>query len=452
MGYDFSALGFNPATMALGKKASYSVTMNTNAFKSDANYYGANVGFTTTSTTGSQTGLTFPVRLDTTHNLVLGLGYTQSKDYNLGYQYEGINGGSLSFVEALADKADPLSRMLGLSYPTYDSSGNFLGDHTVLGPEMYERGYLLDEGGMFHFSAGASVEAVRNVFFGVSGNYNISPYNSDLELTAVDTNDVYPVGVLTIPDNPSTDGFISTNYRVVRSKQYKGWDVRFGVLYKLENFISLSASFKAPTSHRVNEDVFISGKSQFSGNHSIVVPETKSTSSYYFSPPAEMTLGAMVNLWILTGTLQASYVDYADMKITGGVGELPARTQINKRIKDELSAVVNLNMGAEFRLPFTGLSARAGGIYQPSPYKGDKSRYDQKFLTAGIGINSNNIMQFDMAYAYGWRGEHKTQQEVNDSGSEQQIAYHTVLFTMRFAPCSRCTSRVSSIGKPVGVK
>jgi hypothetical protein len=74
MGYDFSALGFNPATMALGKKASYSVTMNTNAFKSDANYYGANVGFTTTSTTGSQTGLTFPVRLDSTHNLVLGLG------------------------------------------------------------------------------------------------------------------------------------------------------------------------------------------------------------------------------------------------------------------------------------------------------------------------------------------------------------------------------------------
>jgi long-subunit fatty acid transport protein len=99
-----------------------------------------------------------------------------------------------------------------------------------------------------------------------------------------------------------------------------------------------------------------------------------------------------------------------------------------------LSAVVNLNLGAEFRLPFTGLSARAGAIYQPSPYHGDTSRYDQKFLTAGIGINSGGVMQFDMAYAYGWRGEHKSQQEVSGSGTEQTIAYHTALFTMRFAP------------------
>jgi hypothetical protein len=434
IGYDFSALGFNPATMALNNKASYTVTMNTNAFKSDADYYGANINFTTTSTTGSQTGVTVPLRLDSTRNVILGLGYTQSKDYNLGYQYEGFNGGSPSFVEALADKNDLLARSLGLSYATYDSSGNFVGDQTILGSNMYEKGYLLNEGGMFNFSVGASVEAVNNVFFGVSGNYNISPFNSDLELTASDINDVYPVGVSTIPGNSETDGFINTNYRVVRSKQYKGWDIRFGILYKLENFIGLSASFKTPTSHSVNEEVFISGSSQFASDRSLVVPETKFTSSYSFSPPSEMTLGAMVNLWILTGTAQASYVDYADMKITGGVGDLPDRTAINKRIKDELSAVLNLNAGLEFRLPFTGLCARAGAIYQPSPYKDDPSRYSQKFLTAGFGINSNNIMQFDMAYAYGWRGEHKSQQEVSDSGAEQQIAYHSVLFTMRFAP------------------
>ncbi len=433
VGYDFSALRFNPATMAVSDKFSWSMTVNANAFKSKSDYYGSRVDFTTTSTTGSQAGLTIPFRLDSTRHLVIGLGYTKSKDFNLGYKYEGLNAGSPSFIQAFADHADPTARTLGLSYETYDSSGNYLGDHTILGPNMYEKGYLLDDGGLTHFSFGASVEATHNIFFGVSGSYNTGYYTSDLELSASDINDAYPAGVLTVPGNLQTGGFAGTDYRAVRDKQYRGWDVRFGILYKLENFIGLSASFKLPNSHKVSEDIFISGRSQFASNRSIVVPETKSTSAYFFKPPAEMTLGAMVNLWILTGTAEASYVDYAAMQITSGVGDLPERTAINKRIKDELAAVVNLNLGAEFRLPLTGLSARAGGIYQPSPYAGDPSRYAQKFLTAGVGINSNNKMQFDIGYAYGWRGENKDQQTGNASDAEQTIRYHTVLFTMRFA-------------------
>ena len=434
IGYDFSALRFNPAAMAVTDRASYTMSVNTNAFMSGSKYYGTNVDFTTGSTTLSQAGLTVPFHLDSARSAVIGLGFTQSKDFNLGYKYEGLNGGSPSFVQGLAAAADPLAKELALTYSTYDSSGNFLADRTVLGSDMYEKGYLLDEGGLFHISFGAAVEAVNNVFFGVSGNYNTGTYISDLELFASDINNAYPAGVQTVPGNAQTDGFVGTNYRTVRSKQYRGWDIRFGILYKFENFIGMSASFKVPTSHSVNEDLFISGKSQFAGNHSIEVPETKSTSSYSFIPPYETTLGAMVNLWILTGTAEASYVDYTQMKITSGVGDLPDRTQINKRIKDELTAVVNLRGGVEFRLPFTGLSARAGFIYQPSQYRGDPSRYSQKFLTAGFGINSSDMMQFDIGYAYGWRGEHKNQQTDNDSGAEQTIVYHTALFTMRFLP------------------
>ncbi len=122
------------------------------------------------------------------------------------------------------------------------------------------------------------------------------------------------------------------------------------------------------------------------------------------------------------------------MKLTSGAGDLPDRTAINKQIKDELGAVVNLNMGAEFRLPFTGLSARAGFMYQPSQYKDDPARFARKFLTAGIGINSSDVMQFDFGYAYGWRGEHKSQKTVDESGADQTIEYHAVLITMRFSP------------------
>ena len=434
IGYDFSALRFNPATMAVGAKASYSATWNTNAFQSTSNYYGTHSEFTTTSTPAGQIGLTFPFRLKSSQNVVLGLGYTQPKDFDFGYKYEGLNGGSPSFVEALALRGDPTARALGLTYQSYDSSGNYVGDETILGANMYEKGYLLDEGGLTHFSFGLAVEAAHNIFFGISGSYNTGYYNSDLELAASDVNDFYPSGVQTVPGNAQTDGFVATDYRLVRSKQYRGWDIRFGMLYKLANFIGVSASFKVPSSHKVEENTFASGLSHFAANRSLAVPETETASLYHFTPPSEVTVGAMTNLWIITGTAEASYVDYSSMKITDGVGDLPDRTEINKRIKDELSAVLNLNAGLEFRLPFTGFIARAGGIYQPSLYQADPARFAQKYLTAGVGINSNNMMHFDIGYAYGWRGEFRDEQTGDASIAERKIVSHNFLLTMRFTP------------------
>lgn len=434
IGYDFSALRFNPATMAVGGKASYTATWNTNAFQSTSDYYGTHTEFTTTSTPAGQIGLTVPFRLKAEQSLVLGFGYTQPKDFDFGYKYEGLNGGSPSFVQVLARRGDATARALGLTYPGYDSSGNYIGDQTILGANMFEKGYLLDEGGLTHFTFGAAVEAAYNVFFGVSASYNTGYYNSDLELEASDINDFYPAGVQTIPGNPQTDGFVATDYRLVRSKQYRGWDLRFGMMYRLANFIGVSASFKVPSSHKVEESTFASGLSQFAADRSIAVPETETASLYHFKPPSEMTVGAMANLWILTGTAEVTYVDYSSMKITSGVGDLPERTEINKRIKDELSSVLNLNAGVEFRLPFTGLSARAGGIYQPSLYKADPARFAQKYLTAGIGINSNNFMHFDFGYAYGWRGEFRDEQTGDASSAERDIVSHNVLLTMRFTP------------------
>ena len=434
IGNEFSAVRFNPATMALSRKFSYALTINSNAFRNSADYTGSNAVATTGSSSGSQAGIIVPFSLDSTRKLVIGLGYTKAKDYSLGYKYEGFTGSSPSFIEVLAERANPAAKDLGLSYSTFDSSGNFSGDRTILGPGLYEKGYLLDDGGLTHYSIGFSAEAAHNVFFGVSGSYNDGLYTSDLELSASDINDLYPTSTLTVPGNSQTAGFVSTDYRVVRQKRYSGWDVRFGLLYKLENFIGLSASFKVPSSHQVDEDMFVSGTSQFVGDRSVVVPETKSTSSYAFAPPVEVTVGAMMNLWILTAAAEASYLDYRDMAITSGVGELPDRTAINKRIKDELSAVLNMNAGVEFHLPFTGLTTRVGGIYQPSPYKADPARNGQKYLTAGFGVNANRQMYFDLAYAYGWRGENKDQQSGGNASAEQSITYHTVMFTMRFSP------------------
>jgi len=120
------------------------------------------------------------------------------------------------------------------------------------------------------------------------------------------------------------------------------------------------------------------------------------------------------------------------MKVTGGV-DYPDQSDINKQIKDQFTRVLNLNVGAEFRLPWTGLIARAGAMYRPSPYKGDPSRYDQKFITLGFGINSSDRLFFDIGYLYGWRDQRKDEvQTAADPTVEQTVQYHDALISVRF--------------------
>jgi hypothetical protein len=103
----------------------------------------------------------------------------------------------------------------------------------------------------------------------------------------------------------------------------------------------------------------------------------------------------------------------------------------NKQAVDTYSRVLNLNGGAEFRLPFTGLSARAGFMYRPSPYKTDKQEFDKKYLTLGVGMNSGGWLAFDVAYGYGWwkavyRGSGQT-----FAGVIQNVQVHDVLTTIK---------------------
>ena len=140
----------------------------------------------------------------------------------------------------------------------------------------------------------------------------------------------------------------------------------------------------------------------------------------------------MVNLWILTGTAEATYVDYTQMKVSGGF-DTPDAQHHQQAIKEKFTRVLNLNAGAEFRLPFTGLSARAGAMYRPSPYKSDPGRYDQKFLTLGFGINSGDKLFFDIGYLYGWWDQQKSEGETAvEPTTNQTITYHNVLLSMKF--------------------
>ena len=136
---------------------------------------------------------------------------------------------------------------------------------------------------------------------------------------------------------------------------------------------------------------------------------------------------------------EITYIDYSEMSFTDGL-ETPERSLRNKEIKELFSHTFNLKAGVEFRLPFTGLSARIGAQYQPSPYVdaplniqgkyAERSSFDKIYLSAGIGIRSGDNLSVDLGYTYGFWDDITDNYGLNLSRVNQNIELHNIIATI----------------------
>jgi hypothetical protein len=398
----YSATLLNPATLGLARKFTIGTSVGLNLYRNKAFFLDDSTESDKTETILNQFGLVIPLVSDTSdNNLVISLGYNQSKDFNRSLKFSGFNTEGNSLVSDLTSLKNDIPKLLGLSYPVFDTSGAYLGDETILNSNLQQSGFILNEGGINHWSFGIAYEFVHNIFFGASINYNVGAYLSDRQYSEEDVNNFYPDSVRTIATDPLTAGFNKFQLNDIVDWVFGGYDVRFGVLYKFFNFISLGGSVKTPTHFTVEEKHFFSGKSEFQSGFETEI-DSMMESKFSIDSPYEFTFGASANLWIITGSAEVTFIDYTQMKFTDGL-DIPKRTEINRNITETFTQIFNLRGGAEFRLPFTGLSARAGFMYYPSPIAKDPADFDKKFLTAGLGIRSGEgAMEFNVTYVLGW--------------------------------------------------
>jgi hypothetical protein len=87
--------------------------------------------------------------------------------------------------------------------------------------------------------------------------------------------------------------------------------------------------------------------------------------------------------------------------------------------------------GAEYELGGTGFRLRGGFIYKTSPYEGDPSSFDQKYITGGIGIPLSGSSMIDVAYARGWWETFRLNYD-NTSKTSEQITTNTILATFSY--------------------
>jgi hypothetical protein len=434
-GNSYTATLFNPATLATADKITFTTSVGLNLYRNTTTYLSNEVPSLKTQTNLSQFGLVYPIKSDSSgRTFALSLGYNQTKDFNRIVEFEGYNANG-SFVNDLVVDGKNIARNLLLGYPYNDPvSGEYFEDRTILNNNLQQKGSLINDGGINNWSAGASYEFAYNVFFGASVNYAIGTLQSNREFSETDINDFYSLATTTIPDSNLTAGFESFYLNDVVDWSYNGWDGRFGLLYKFFDFIRIGGSVKLPTTFVIVEDHYFNGQSNFSTGYTKTLNTPVVTSEYTITTPFEFTAAASVNFFFVTAAAEVSYTDYTQMRFSGDI-DPPITAAINKLILEKYTQVFNLRAGGEFRLPFTGLSARAGFMYNPSPLADTPMEYDRKILNAGLGISSGDgDLEFNVTYSRSWWDEPGEGFGPNVPAIDQSIKIDNIMasFTVRF--------------------
>ena len=419
----YTATLLNPATLGLARKFTINTSVGANLYNNDANFINDSTFSQRTETVLNQLGIVIPLVSDSAeNNFAISLGYNRSKDFNRILKFNSYNSANSSLIQDLTSINNFIPRELLLSYPEFDPGSNeYLGDRTIFNGNLNQEGYVLEEGGINHWSFGIAGELASNIFFGASFNYNVGSYLRDGEFTESDTRDSYADSLQTIGNDPLTAAFQSFYINDIKDWVFNGYDLRIGVLYKFFNFIGIGGSVKTPSMISVTENHYFRGKSQFATSFTAQI-DTVIENKFTIQSPYEFSVAADVNLWFITGTAEITYIDYTQMKFSGDL-DVPEQSALNKKIIDTYTQTVNLKIGAEFRLPFTGLSARAGAMYIPYPVADAPTEFDRKFLTAGLGIRSGEgAMDFNVAYVYGF-----WDQVAEDYGSSIQPITQSIL-------------------------
>jgi hypothetical protein len=437
IGNDYSALLFNPATLGLTEGTEFTGSINYDFYLNTSDFFDTQTKYTNNTTTFSQFGIVLQLNPDTVNSFALALGYTHTKDFNRARQFSGYNPNN-TMIEDLTRNNSEITRQLGLSKPVYDPiTGAYLHDETIFNGRLQQTGFDLEEGGLNVWSFGLSYEFAHNIYLGGSVNYTVGSYLGDSEFTENDIHGFYSSQLDT--GDAATVGFSKLQKRETRQLAINGYDFRIGLLYKLWNFIGIGVSFKTPTHYNIYENHFYQAQANYKDGYTKTFEKEEIDKHYKFSTPFEFTAGAMINLWIITATLEGTYTDYSQIAYEGGLN-YKDQAEVNKYLKTYFDPLIRLNGGVEFRLPFTGLSARAGAMLIITPSHSDQLTeegkidfsYDKKYLTAGLGFRSGNKLEFDIAYTYGmWT-------VINENYSEglstvtNDIQVHNVIFTTSF--------------------
>ncbi len=429
VGGDYSSVYFNPAGLGLMQNAQLQGGFNYDSFNANSTLFGNQTDFNLNKTNLNHIGFAYPFPV-ARGSFVIAMGYNRLSNFNSAYNFDGFNSGNTSMIQELTANNDDIAYNLGLSYPTYDSNGNYLKDETLIYGNLRQHGNLINEGGTNAWAFAGAIEIAKNVFFGATLNLISGSYKSKRNYYEEDTKDVYPQSLLLDSTDPRTRDFQSFYLNDIINWDLTGWNLKLGFLYKLRMF-NLGAAVQFPTKYTVKETYTVYGESLFKDYSFSIDPPLKSTIEYDITTPFVFSGGASVSMRGLTLAADAAFIDYTQMEFSGGL-QPNLMSQNNDDIKNLFRSAFNYSFGGEFKLPRFPIAIRAGYIFRKAPYKSDPKSYDRIYYTLGAGFKASNNVELDFAYVRGSWQNYADNYGYNVSRVYQSLKKSDFIFTIKY--------------------
>jgi hypothetical protein len=411
---DYSALYWNPAGLAQLEHGEFSFGLSHLNFKDQSTYFNLSNTQSNNSTTLNSLGLVFPVPT-TRGSLVFAFGYNRESNYTTGVSLQRLNITN-SFVQDLARDRDTIfADELGdnLAWRLYladtlagsghwirfltngrrDSAYAYVWD-SPLKNRLTQIEKALEGGGVNNWSVGGAFDIAKNVSAGVTLSYQSGTYKYEGSYTERDDQNLYTSTSATNPRN-----FNSLAIDDLVESELTGFSAKVGILFRQPERYRIGFNVKTPTVFRVKET--------YSTTHTVtpdfgevVSPTVDPSSNQYdvVTPWVFSGGGSLIlNEFVVSGDLE--YTDWTQIEFKNANRDLLA---LNKTFKDLFRATLNFRAGAEYNFTQAGVRARGGFIYNTSQYEGDPSSFDQKFITAGVGILLSESTMLDITYVRGW--------------------------------------------------
>jgi long-chain fatty acid transport protein len=196
---------------------------------------------------------------------------------------------------------------------------------------------------------------------------------------------------------------------------YSGVGIKFGGLLRAGKYVSLGLTISSPVSFTVNEFW-----TQQTDTLSFMYYD-EGEFEYDITTPYRFGLGGSLSLRHLTLAADVEYVDWTQTEYTSPHWMVGDNWIFNTSYRD----VYTFHVGAEYEIPRSDVTLRAGYLNDPLPYTDTHIQRDRDYITLGAGVLVDNIVKVDFALVHGlW--------EKTDSNLTEKIQTDRVFLSMAY--------------------
>jgi hypothetical protein len=436
LGADITDLSVNPAGLGLYRSSEVEITPSLFTIGDATNYFGTSSNTSESKLDIENFGVVFTHQVGQSYHRYgrygrraapstntnntskwkttsFAIAYNRLNNFNENFYYQGTNPNNSitdSWAQELnANGGTPPSQALndfpfdaGLAYEDYlvnpyGTDSAFSGTRPSGGVTQTESDQITGSQNEFDISFGANYN--DKLFLGVTLGIPTINYNVNTNYSEV-----------AVSNSSVSDGnFQSLNYQQQLSTTGTGINAKFGVIYKVNDYLRLGIAAHTPTwyslqdnySSLLTSDIDSAGTINYYG-----IESPLGSYSYDLVTPWRL-IGSATILFKQYGFISADYeyVDYTqayyEFNNPGSTSDITVQNQLNQQITAMFAPASIFRVGAEFAYDIFRI--RGGFAYYGSPYQagqaGPGGDQTQENITGGVGLRLDHVF-IDAAYVY----------------------------------------------------